>query len=299
MHDLHESVTYLYTSTGTGPYNEALDPITIDEWWMLAKNEVIGDDQARRARRLDLRLLRRLGPELHVLRRPRAQRASAGSTRSRATAPTTTWSGRRPRTTSREWFRPNPPLPTHQLGPAQQHQHPAVGVLFSLNHVAKNRETYLENYWLKNKRSVEKGKNGPTVRVGDPGRPAAEGRCRRRGQRAPHARASRSTSPTADFKAGKVSVKAGRLLIRADQPYRTLADMYFSVQNYPPANPRPYDDTGWTFQYMRNIVAPARHRRRLPRPADDAAHRRRAGRRRHRGDAARSSWSTTPPTTTS
>ena len=41
MHDLHEASTYLYASTGTGPYNEALDPITIDEWWMLAKNEVM------------------------------------------------------------------------------------------------------------------------------------------------------------------------------------------------------------------------------------------------------------------
>jgi len=30
--------------------------------------------------------------------------------------------------------------------------------------------------------------------------------------------------------------------------------MYFSVQNYAPSNPRPYDDTGWTFQYMRNLV---------------------------------------------
>ncbi len=29
--------------------------------------------------------------------------------------------------------------------------------------------------------------------------------------------------------------------------------MYFSVQNYPPQNPRPYDDTGWTMQYMRNV----------------------------------------------
>ena len=28
MHDLHEAQTYLYASTGTGPYNEALDPIT-------------------------------------------------------------------------------------------------------------------------------------------------------------------------------------------------------------------------------------------------------------------------------
>jgi hypothetical protein len=30
--------------------------------------------------------------------------------------------------------------------------------------------------------------------------------------------------------------------------------MYFSVQNYAPANPNPYDDTGWTFPYMRNVV---------------------------------------------
>ena len=43
-------------------------------------------------------------------------------------------------------------------------------------------------------------------------------------------------------------------MIRADQPYRTLADLYFSVQNYPAANPRPYDDTGWTMQYMRNVA---------------------------------------------
>ena len=27
MHDLHEAQTYLYSSTGTGPYNDALDPI--------------------------------------------------------------------------------------------------------------------------------------------------------------------------------------------------------------------------------------------------------------------------------
>ena len=28
LHDLHEAQTYLYASTGTGPYNDALDPIT-------------------------------------------------------------------------------------------------------------------------------------------------------------------------------------------------------------------------------------------------------------------------------
>ena len=55
-------------------------------------------------------------------------------------------------------------------------------------------------------------------------------------------------------------VAAGDYVIRADQPYRTLADMYFSVQNYPAANPRPYDDTGWTMQYHAQREADAGHR---------------------------------------
>src|SRR5258708_28761827 len=40
LHDLHEAQSYLYASTGTGPYNESLDPITINEWWMTAMNDV-------------------------------------------------------------------------------------------------------------------------------------------------------------------------------------------------------------------------------------------------------------------
>src|SRR6266850_1980448 len=40
LHDLHESVPFLYTSTGTGPYNAWLDPIVIDEWNLLAYHEI-------------------------------------------------------------------------------------------------------------------------------------------------------------------------------------------------------------------------------------------------------------------
>jgi hypothetical protein len=40
IHDLHESVPFLYTSTGTGPYNAWLDPIVIDEWHLLAYHEI-------------------------------------------------------------------------------------------------------------------------------------------------------------------------------------------------------------------------------------------------------------------
>ena len=105
---------------------------------------------------------------------------------------------------------------------------------------------------MKNKRSVEKGKNGPTyawvIPAGQRRKADAADMVndlRRQGVEVHKADAA--------FKAGSVEVAAGDYIIRADQPYRTLADMYFSVQNYPPANPRPYDDTGWTMQYMRNV----------------------------------------------
>jgi hypothetical protein len=40
MHDLHESVPYLYIMTGTGPYNAWVDPIVISEWQEMAYHEI-------------------------------------------------------------------------------------------------------------------------------------------------------------------------------------------------------------------------------------------------------------------
>ena len=40
MLDLHESVPLLYISTGTGPYNENVDPITVGEWQTIANHEL-------------------------------------------------------------------------------------------------------------------------------------------------------------------------------------------------------------------------------------------------------------------
>jgi len=121
-----------------------------------------------------------------------------------------------------------------------------------LNQVAKSKELYLENYWLKNKRAVEKGANGPLygwlIPAGQRRRVEAAAMVnalRRQGLEVHQARVP--------LKAGALTVAAGDFIIRADQPYRTLADMYFGVQNYPLANPRPYDDTGWTMQYLRNV----------------------------------------------
>src|SRR6201999_1946944 len=114
-------------------------------------------------------------------------------------------------------------------------------------------ETYLETYYVKSEHAVEGGKTGAVNAWVIPAEQTAKlnvvdmiNDLRRQGVEVSVAGGA--------FTAGGVKVETGDYVIRADQPYRTLADMYFSVQNYPAANPRPYDDTGWTMQYMRNIT---------------------------------------------
>jgi Zinc carboxypeptidase len=251
IHDLHEAQTYLYSSTGTGPYNNDIDPIVVSEWWTLAQNDVmemtkrgvpgvwtygfydgwvpnymffIAHSHNSIGRFYEVQSY---GPDPYEVR--------PGAT-----------------VTSKEWFRPNPPLPQIKWGPRNNTNIQESALLFSLSHVAKNKDLYLENYWLKNKRAVDKGKTGPTYGWVIP---AAQRRKADAAQAVNELRVqglevSRASSA---FKAGNVDVQAGDYIVRGDQPFRTLADMYFSIQNYAPQNPSPYDDTGWTFQYMRDI----------------------------------------------
>jgi hypothetical protein len=252
LHDLHEAQSYLYVSTGTGPYNNSLDPIQVNEWWLLAETEVM--EMAKRGvpgvwtygfydgwvpnylfwiaithnsfgRFYEVQIY---GPD--IVENLRLQ----------------------PTVTSREWFRPNPPLPSIKWGPRNNTNIQESALLIAMHQVALNKELYLENYWMKNKRAVENGKAGPTFAWVIP-----DGQ-RRKVDTVDMVNALRHQGleihkADAAFKAGSVDVAAGDYVVRADQPYRTLAEMYFSVQNYPPANPRPYDDTGWTMQYMRNV----------------------------------------------
>src|SRR5262245_49408366 len=250
-HDLHEAQTYLYASTGTGPYNDALDPITISEWWTLAENDV-------------LEMTKRGVPGVwtygyydgwvpnYMFFIAHSHNAVGRFYEVQGYGPDN--SEVRPSATalSREWFRPNPPLSFIKWGPRNNTNIQESALLLSLSHVAKNRQLYLENYWLKNKRAVDKGKNGPVygwVIPADQRRKsdaaAAVNDLRRQGLEISRA--------SENFEAGAVRIHAGDYIVRGDQPFRTLADMYFSIQNYPPQNPTPYDDTGWTFQLMRDI----------------------------------------------
>lgn len=251
MHDLHEQSTYLYASTGTGPYNEQIDPITIDEWWLIAKTEVMEmtkrgvpgvwtygfyDGWVPNYMFFIAHAHNSIGRFYEVMGYGPENRVVQGGN-----------------ATSREWFRPNPALPTINWGPRNNTNIQQSALLIALNHVAKNRETYLENYWVKSRNAVKKGTDGPTYGWVIP---AAQRRKSDAAQAVNDLRTQGLEVHTAGaaYRLGNVDVKAGDYVIRGDQPYRTIADMYFAVQNYSPSNPNPYDDTGWTFQYMRNLV---------------------------------------------
>ena len=251
MHDLHEAQTYLYSSTGTGPYNDALDPIVISEWWQLAQNDV-------------LEMTKRGVPGVwtygfydgwvpnYMFFIAHSHNAIGRFYEVQSYGPDNYEVRPGATTTSKEWFRPNPPLPFIKWGPRNNTNIQQSAVLFSLSHVAKNKELYLDNYWTKNKRAIAEGVDGPTNAWVIP---AAQ---RRKADAADAVNELMRQGleihrATSAFKAGNVDVAAGDYVVRGDQPYRTLAEMYFTVQNYPPQNPSPYDDTGWTFQFMRNI----------------------------------------------
>ncbi|QHN05315.1 hypothetical protein FTO74_03560 [Granulicella sp. WH15] len=253
LHDLHEAQSYLYVSTGTGPYNPSLDPIAPDEWWLLAETEVM--EMAKR----NVPGVFTYGfydgwvpnylfwiAETHnSFGRFYEVQSYGPDVQEKLQLPATT--------TSREWYRTNPPLPTIKWGPRNNTNIQESAILFALDKVSTDHSLYLENYWLKNKRSVDKGKDGPVY-----------------GWVIPAAQARRSNAAdmvndlrrqgvefniaTSAGQFGSTAVAPGDYVIRADQPFRTLVDMYFSLQNYPVTNPLPYDDTGWTMPLMRNIV---------------------------------------------
>ena len=121
-HDLHESVTLLYVSTGTGPYNTVVDPIQVNEWWLLAQNEIM--EMTKRGvpgvwtyNYYDgwvPNYMFWIGVTHNSIGRFYETQSFGGAATVRCRVQQ-----------SREWYRPNPTPPRHAVGPAQQREHAA------------------------------------------------------------------------------------------------------------------------------------------------------------------------------
>jgi hypothetical protein len=291
MHDLHESVPYLYIMTGTGPYNAWLDPIVISEWQSMAYHEI--EEMTKRGV---------IGVWTHGFYdgwAPNYLLSIANGHNSIGRFYETFGNGgadTEVRTltaadTSRDWFRPNPPLPKVKWSARDNINMQESAILFGMNNVAENRELFLNNFYLKSKRAVAKARTeGPAAWVfpADDTRPAEQSRflnllalqgveisrldadaqvipsLQKEGS---NPRGEENQKPAdserqrdggrnreANADANKpVTVPKGSYIIRMDQPYSRLADMVLDTQYYNPRDPRSYDDTGWTLGALRNV----------------------------------------------
>jgi hypothetical protein len=258
LHDLHESVPFLYDNTvGDGPYNAWIDPILTSEWQQL------GWDNVQKMTQLGLPGVFTHGDfdtwspgylmfiaAMHngISRLYETFGNGGADTRKRILDPDEY---------QRTWYRPNPPLPEVTWSQRNNNNYQQTGMLTALDYFAHNGQTFLKNFYLKAKRSIQKPlEAGPAAYV----LPADE---KRRGTQAQllrvmerqHVEISRASAPfsvslpaSGDDKPRTRRFPAGSYVIRMDQPYSRIADTLLDRQYWSPKDPQqhPYDDTGWS-----------------------------------------------------
>jgi hypothetical protein len=270
LHDLHESVPFLYDNTvGDGPYNSWIDPLLTDEWQMIASDNMarmqsFGMPGAFTHGNFDTwspGYLMFLAAMHNGISRLYETFGNGGAdTEKRFLSPDEY---------SRTWYRPDPPYPTVLWSQRDNNNYEETALLSTLSYFAHNGKFFLNNFYLKGKRSVEKPKNsGPAAYV-----LAQDDRFWNRQMQLLNAlalqhveiqqltQAATVALPVPPKKEGadekppspppptSQTFPAGSFVIRLDQPYSRVADALLDRQFWSPDDPQkqPYDDTGWSF----------------------------------------------------
>ncbi|OOG60249.1 M14 family zinc carboxypeptidase [Rhodanobacter sp. C03] len=263
LHDLHESVPFLYDNTvGDGPYNAWIDPILTGEWQQL------GWDNVQQLTKFGMPGVFTHGDfdtwspgylmfiaAMHngISRLYETFGNDGADTVKRILDPADY---------QRTWYKPNPPLPEVTWSQRDNNNYEQTGLLTALNYFSGNSQLFLKNFYLKSKRSIEKPQEaGPAAYVfpADDKRTGSQAQLLRIMQ-LQHAEVSRLSAPVTvtlpaskgdDGKATKASSRtfaAGSYVVRMDQPYSRIADTLLDRQYWSPKDPQqhPYDDTAWS-----------------------------------------------------
>jgi len=266
LHDLHESVPFLYDNTvGDGPYNAWIDPTLADEWAELGWNNVsqmqsFGMPGVFTHGDFDTwspgYLMFLAGMHNGISRLYETFGNGGADTEKRIL---------QPEEYSRTWYRQNPPLPTVIWSQRDNNNYEESALLSTLSYFSRNTHHFLENYYIKSKRSVLKPTlDGPAAYV----LPSDSGELNRQLQllnvlKLQHVEVHQlSAAATSSVPAAKRGDKptsqtfpVGSYVIRLDQPYSRVADALLDKQYWAPDDPQkhPYDDTGWSFSLLFNV----------------------------------------------
>src|SRR6201993_2553537 len=167
LHDLHESVPFLYDNTvGDGPYNAWVDPAVADEWAELGWNNVaqmqnLGMPGVFTHGDFDTwspgYLMFLAGMHNGISRLYETFGNGGADTVKRIL---------QPEEYSRTWYRQNPPLPTVMWSQRDNNNYEQSALLSTLAYFSRNTHHFLENYYMKSKRSVQKPTlDGPAAYV--------------------------------------------------------------------------------------------------------------------------------------
>jgi hypothetical protein len=266
LHDLHESVPFLYDNTvGDGPYNAWIDPILANEWAELGWNNVaqmqnFGMPGVFTHGDFDTwspgYLMFLAGLHNGISRLYETFGNGGADTEKRILTP---------EEYSRTWYRQNPPLPVVTWSQRDNNNYEQSALLSTLSYFSKNTHHFLVDYYEKSKRSILKPTvEGPAAYV----LPANVAELNRQVQllevlKKQHVEVSELTDAvTASVPAAKRGDKptqetfpAGSFVVRMDQPYSRIADALLDRQYWAPDDPQkhPYDDTGWSFSELFNL----------------------------------------------
>jgi hypothetical protein len=178
LHDLHESVPYLYDNTvGDGPYNAWIDPILADEWQMMGWNNVsemtkFGMPGVFTHGTFDTwspSYLMFIAAMHNGISRLYETFGNGGADTEERQL--------RPNEYARTWFKQNPPLPKARWSQRNNNNYEQTGVLTGLAYFAANNKLFLRNFYQKSKRSITKPRTeGPAAYVftADETRPGAQ-----------------------------------------------------------------------------------------------------------------------------
>ena len=250
LHDLHESVPFLYDNTiGDSPYNAWIDPILANEWQMIGWSNVgamteMGMPGVFAHGNFDTwtpgYLMFMAAIRNGISRLYETFGNGGADTQMRILDPSDY---------DRTWYRQNPPWPKVLWSQRNNNNYQQTGLLTSLDYVAKNGSSLLRNFWRKSKRSITKPQDaGPAAYVipaNAPNRPAQRRLLRLlKAQHVEIHQLEHSWSPERN----RPALPAGSYVIRMDQPYSRTADVLLDRQYWSPdeVQKNPYDDTGWT-----------------------------------------------------
>ena len=266
LHDLHESVPFLYDNTvGDGPYNAWVDPQLADEWAELGWNNVAqmqsfgmpgvfthGDFDTWSPGYLMFLAAMHNG----ISRLYETFGNGGADTEKRILDP---------EEYSRTWYRQNPPLPTVKWSQRNNNNYEQTALLSTISYFSRNTHHFLENYYAKSKRSAQKPTlEGPAAYVIPPDAASANRQVELlKVLKRQHVEMQQLTAAVTCTLPGEKrtdkpkqeTFAAGSIVVRMDQPYSRIADALLDRQFWAPDDPQkhPYDDTGWSFAHLFNV----------------------------------------------